>query len=327
MNPTSAEPFITVDSVWLPKQNSTIAPAVDFAWDIVMFVSIAFFMLLMGMMVYFAIRYRRRSDFDVTSDRDHNARLEFLWTIVPLAIVIGLFFVGYRGFLYMSVPPAESYEINVTGQKWSWTFTYPNGVVSNELTVPAGRPIKLIMSSQDVIHSFYVPEFRVKRDVIPGLYTTVWFEAREPAESTLFCTEYCGGGGDGRQGSGHSGMWTAVHVLSEPDFDTWMQSQEDDPNMPPAEKGAKLHVSRGCAGCHSLDGTRGNGPSFKGLFGRQEQMADGEQIIADENYLRESILQANRRIVAGYQPIMPSFEGQLTDNEVMYLIEFIKTVK
>jgi len=329
MNPQNPAPppQISIDTVWLPKQNSTLAETVDFSWDIVMFVSIAFFMLLMGMMVYLAIRYRRHSEFDVTSDRDHNARLEWTWTIIPLAIVIALFFVGFKGFLYASVPPAEAYEINVTAQKWSWTFTYPNGVVTNELTVPAGRPIKLIMSSTDVLHSFYVPEFRAKRDVIPGLYTTLWFQALEPAESTLFCTEYCGGGGEGQQGSGHSAMWTRTHVLTEPDFDAWMRSQEDDPNLPPAQKGAKLSVTRGCAGCHSADGSKGNGPTFKGLFGRPEKMSTGQDIMVDENYLRESILQSQKQIVAGYGAIMPAFEGQLTDKEVTYLIEYIKSVK
>jgi cytochrome c oxidase subunit 2 len=328
MNPeTLTKPAISIDSAWLPKQNSTLAESVDFAWDVAMFVSVAFFMLLMGMMVYFAIQYRRRSEFDVTSDRDHNTALEWTWTIVPLAIVIALFFVGFKGFLYASVPPAESYEIHVTAQKWSWTFTYPNGVVTNELTVPAGRPVKMIMSSTDVLHSFYVPEFRAKRDVVPGMYTTLWFEAKEPAESTLFCTEYCGGGGEGQQGSGHSAMWTRVHVVSEPDFDKWILSQEDDPNAPPAEKGAKLYVTRGCNGCHSLDGSRGNGPTFKGVFGTSEKMADGEQIQVDENYLKESILLSQKRIVAGYGAIMPAFEGQLSDKEVTYLIEFIKSVK
>jgi cytochrome c oxidase subunit 2 len=187
--------------------------------------------------------------------------------------------------------------------------------------------VKLIMSSSDVLHSFYVPEFRVKRDVIPGLYTTLWFQALEPAESTIFCTEYCGGGGEGQQGSGHSAMWTPIHVMTDADFSRWITSQEDDPNAPPAEKGKKLFTTRGCAGCHSLDGTRGNGPTFKGLFGNQRPMASGETMTADENYLRESILQSQKRIVAGFGAIMPAFEGQLSDKEVTYLIEFIKTVK
>lgn len=325
MNPNFA-PKINEAGVWLPKANSTLADSVDWSWDIVMTVSIAFFVLLMSLMVYFAIRYKRRSEFDITSDRDHNARLEWTWTLVPLAIVIALFFVGFKGYLYASVPPAESYEINVTAQKWSWTFSYPNGIVSNELHVPAGRPVKMIMSSTDVLHSFYVPEFRAKRDVIPGMYTTLWFQAKEPSESTLFCTEYCGGGGEGAQGSGHSAMWTRVFVHSEPDFDNWIKSQ-DDPTAPPADKGKKLYTTRGCVGCHTLDGAKGNGPTFKGLFGHDVALSDGSTVKADENYLRESILYSQKTIVAGYGAIMPSFEGQLSDKEVTYLIEFIKSVK
>jgi cytochrome c oxidase subunit 2 len=239
-------PKINISSFWLPHEGSTAAESIDWGWDVVMIVSIFFFLLLMGMMFYFMFKYRRKSDYDITSDLDHNTRLEILWTVIPLAICIGLFFVGFKGYLYASVPPKGAYEIQVVGQKWFWSFTYPNGVTSNELTVPEDRPVKLIMSSQDVIHSFFVPELRVKRDVIPGLYTTLWFEAMEPFESTMFCTEYCGGGGDGRQGSGHSGMWTRVHVLTGSDFDAWLlKKEEEDMNMPPAELGKKLYAEKG----------------------------------------------------------------------------------
>ncbi len=321
-------PKINIDSVWLPAQGSTAAESIDWAWDVVMGVSIGFFVLLMGMMVYFIIKYRRRSDYDITSDLDHNFRLEMVWTLVPLAIVIALFFIGFKGFLYASVAPKDAYEIQVVGQKWFWSFTYPNGATSSELYVPEDRPIKLIMSSTDVIHSFFVPELRVKRDVIPGLYTTMWFEAVHPFVSTMFCTEYCGGGGDGRQGSGHSGMWTRIHVLTGAEFDAWLfKKEEEEMNLPPAELGQKLYAEKGCMGCHSLDGTRGNGPSFKGIFGKQEQMADGSTITVDENYLRESILLSNAKVVAGFAPVMPSFEGQLREKQIVGLIEFIKTVK
>jgi cytochrome c oxidase subunit II len=321
-------PHINLESVWLPAQHSTIASQVDSAWWVVMAMSVGFFLILMGMMFYFVIRYRRRSEYEITSDIDHSNKLELLWTVIPTILVIALFFVGFKGYLYASVPPRDAYEIQVVAQKWSWQFTYPNGVSSNELTVPEDRPVKMIMSSQDVIHSFYVPEFRVKRDVIPGLYTTVWFEATEPTETGLFCAEYCGGGGDGHQGTGHSAMWTRVHVVTGPDFDNWLQKQEDlANNLPPAELGKKLYTDKGCIGCHTLDGAKGNGPTFKGLFGRDEQMSDGKSIHVDENYIRESILQSQAKLVAGFPPIMPVFEGQLRDKDVTGLIEFIKTVK
>jgi len=321
-------PHINVESIWLPKANSTLAPSVDFAWAIVMAVSIAFFMLLMGLMLYFVIRYRRRSDFDITSDRDHNMRLELLWTIVPFVLVIALFFVGFKGFLYASVPPAETYDIQLTAQKWTWSFQYPNGVVTSDLVVPQGRPIRLIMSSRDVIHSFYVPEFRIKRDVIPGLYTSVWFDAKDVGETALECAEYCGGAGDGSRTTGHSGMWAHVKVLSGGDFDSWLSKIEEETNkLTPAQLGQKLYEEKGCKGCHTVDGSKLTGPTFKGLFRRQEQMSSGETITADENYLRESILQSQAKIVMGYPGVMPLFQGQLTDKQVDALIAFIKDQK
>jgi len=320
-------PHINLESVWLPKANSTLAPSVDGAWNVVMIVSIAFFFLLMGMMVYFVIAYRRRTDFEVTSDVDHNAPLEWTWTIIPLILVIALFFVGFRGFLYASVPPAEAMEIQVTAHKWAWSFQYPNGIVKGDLYVPVGRPVRLVMSSQDVIHSFYVPEFRVKRDVIPGLYTVIWFEAKEPTDTALECAEYCGGAGDGSQGTGHSGMWSRVVALSGSDYDAWVNKELESSNIPPAELGKKLYDERGCKGCHTLDGAKGTGPTFKGLFGTDVALTTGQSVKADENYIRESILQSQAKIVAGYPGVMPIFQGQLTDKQVDALIAFIKEQK
>jgi cytochrome c oxidase subunit 2 len=321
-------PHINVESLWLPKANSTLAPSVDWAWNVVMVISIAFFLLLMGMMFYFVLRYRRRSELDVTSDVDHNFKLEVVWTVVPFILVAGLFFVGFKGFLHAAVPPAETYDIQLTAQKWTWSFEYPNGVVSPDLVVPQGRPIRLIMSSRDVIHSFYVPEFRVKRDVIPGLYTSVWFEAREVGETALECAEYCGGAGDGSRTTGHSGMWSHVRVLSGADFDTWLAKTEEEANkLTPAQLGAKLYEEKGCKGCHSLDGSKITGPTFKGLYMRQEQMSTGDMVTAEENYLKESILQSQAKIVMGYPGVMPVFEGQLTDKQVNALIAFIKEQK
>lgn len=329
MNPqTENLPHINMGSFWLPHAGSKAAESIDHAWNIVMAMSIVFFVILMGMMFTFMVKYRRKSDYDITSDEDHNTKLEIVWTVIPTILVAWLFFIGFKGYLYASVSPKNAYEIQVVAQKWFWSFTYPNGVSSSELTIPEDRPVKLIMSSQDVIHSFFVPELRVKRDVIPGLYTTMWFEATDPFESAVECAEYCGGGGDGGQGSGHSGMWTRVHVLTGSDFDAWLlKKEEEDQNMPPADLGKKLYVEKGCMGCHSLDGTKGNGPSFKGLFGRAEKMADGADITVDENYLHESILQSQAKIVAGFAPVMPTFEGQLREKQVTALIEFIKTVK
>jgi len=320
-------PHINLEGLWLPKANSTLAPAVDTAWNIVMVVSIAFFMLLMGLMVYFAIRYRRRSDFDVTSDQDHNFRLEVAWTVIPFVLVIALFFVGFKGFLHAAVPPSETYDIQVTAQKWTWSFTYPNGVQTADLVVPQGRPIRLVMSSRDVIHSFYVPEFRVKRDVIPGLYTSLWFEAKEPTETVLECAEYCGGAGDGSRTTGHSGMWAHVTVLSGGDFDKWLAKIEEENNkLTPSQLGAKLYEEKGCKGCHSLDANlKLAGPTWQHLFGHDVQLSDGTTVKADENYIKESIQTPGAKVVAGYQNVMPILG--ISDKEVEALIAFIKEQK
>jgi cytochrome c oxidase subunit 2 len=328
MNPETYHPHIDIDSLWLPKQGSTIAPDVDWAWDMVMIVSIAFFMLLMGLMVYFAIAYRRRHDREITSDIDNSHVLERIWTIVPLILVGWLFFVGFKGFVNASVAPADSYQIHVQARKWVWEFTYPNGVTTSELIVPEKTPIKLIMSSSDVVHSFYVPEFRVKRDVIPGLYTTMWFEPTEPLDSVIQCAEYCGGAGDGSRGTGHSGMWAPVRVVTSGQFKAWLDAEDEKSNkLPPAALGKKLYADKGCNGCHTLDGKPLTGPTFKGVFGRKEQMSSGETITVDENYLRESILNSQAKIVQGFQPVMPVFQGQLNEKQVTGLIEFIKEQK
>ena len=322
MNPQPYHPKIDINSLWLPKQGSTIAPDVDWAWDMVMIVSIAFFILLMGLMVYFAIAYRRKHDREITSDIDNNHSLERIWTILPLIIVGWLFFVGFKGYVNASVPPADAYQIFVTARKWAWEFTYPNGASTNELVVPEKVPIKLVMSAQDVLHSFYVPEFRVKRDVIPGQYTMVWFEATDLLESVLQCAEYCGGAGDGSRGTGHSGMWAPVRVVTSGQFQSWLDDQMKD--VDPVSLGKRLYARKGCNGCHSLDGKVGTGPSFKGLFGHKVALNNGQEVDADENYLRESILNSQAKIVQGFQPVMPVFQGQLKDKDVDGLIAFIK---
>jgi cytochrome c oxidase subunit II len=333
--PTQAAPSprINVES-WLPKQGSTFAPSVDWAWDVVTIVCTLFFLLLMGMMFYFAIAYRRRTENDVTSDLDHNFRLEVAWTVIPLVLCAGLFFIGFKGFVHASVAPADSIEIKVVASKWKWEFFYPGSDESSaDLVVPADRPVKMIMSSQDVLHAFFVPEFRVKRDIIPGMYTTVWFEATQPLESVLQCAEYCGGAGDGSRSTGHSGMWAHVKVLPGAEYDAWLQKREDDlGKMDPVARGRKLFQDRGCMGCHSLDGSRINGPTFKGLWGRDEKFTDGTSIKVEGDaglqYLRDSIMNPQLKIVDTYPSgVMPPFQGQLNEKQLNALIEFIKEQK
>jgi cytochrome c oxidase subunit II len=312
---------LDIDSFWLPRSNSTFAHEVDWAWNIVMWISVGFFALIVGAGVYFVYKYRRKGENDITSDIDHNFKLEVAWSVIPLILCAGLFFVGLKGYVNAAVAPAEAYEIHVTAKQWSWTFQYPNGYTTGKLTLPAGRPVKMIMSAQDVLHSFYIPEFRVKRDVIPGLYTTLWFEAVDPATTVLQCAEYCG--------KDHSNMASEIEVMEGPAFDKWIAEVEaiELEKTDPVALGQKLYTERGCNSCHTLDGSKNQGPTFKGIWGRQEQLADGSTVTVDENYVRESILDPHAKIVAGYAAVMPSFEGQLKPKHIDGIIAFLKTVK
>jgi len=312
---------INVDSFWMPRASSTIAKQVDDGYYLVYWVSLALFVLVVGGMTYFSVKYRRRSDRDKTSDIDHSTKLEIGWSVIPLLIVIGLFVVGLKGYLRGQVAPSESYEINVTGKKWLWTFTYPQGfTTTGEMAVPAGRPTKLVISAEDVLHSFFIPEFRVKQDAVPGQYTTLWFQSDQPGEYALLCTEYCG--------TSHSDMIGKVLVLEDTKFQEWIEG-EGDPGgsaKPPAEQGERKYKSAGCNTCHSLDGTKIQGPSFKGLWGRVEKTSAGE-VTVDENYVRESILNPGAKIVDGYPNVMPTFQGVLKDKDIDNLIAYIKTLK
>ncbi|MBK9265016.1 MAG: cytochrome c oxidase subunit II [Polyangiaceae bacterium] len=313
---------IELGSFWMPRQSSTIASEIDFAWYVVYWFDVLMFFGLMIPMFYFIRRFRRRTDNDKVSSVTHSTALEIGWTVIPSILVIALFFVGLRGYLMASVAPANAMEIRTTAEMYMWTFTYPNGTTSvNELVVPKDKPVKLIMSSKDVLHSFYVPEFRVKQDVVPGTYTTLWFEANAKRDTVLLCTEYCG--------VGHSDMMAKVHVMEQADYNNWLETgrKPGDPILAPDELGKKLFTSRSCNTCHSLDGTRVQGPSFKGLFGKTEKFADGSSAQVDENYIRESLLEPTKKVVEGYPAVMPTYKGLLKENEIDALIAYIKTVK
>lgn len=313
---------VELGTFWMPRQSSTIASEIDFAWYVVYYLDVIMFFGLMIPMFYFIRRFARRTDNDKVSAVTHSTKLEIGWTVIPSILVIALFFVGLRGYLMASVAPANAYEIRATAEMYLWTFTYPNGKTTlNELVVPKDKPVKLIMSSKDVLHSFFVPEFRVKQDVIPGTYTTLWFEAIAERKTKLFCTEYCG--------VGHSEMMADVTVLQPKDFDIWLEEDRlpGEPTMSLAELGKKLFASKSCITCHSLDGSRIQGPSFKGLFGKNETMTDGSSVEVDDNYLRESLLEPQKKVVQGYPGSMPTFKGILNDKQIDALIAYIKTVK
>jgi cytochrome c oxidase subunit 2 len=301
----------------LPAEKSTLAPGIDALFYFCYWISIFFFLLILALLVGFLVKYRRRPGHEAQETIHHSTPLELVWSVIPLILMIAIFVMGFRGFLDLHTPPDNCYEIQANGQKWSWTFTYPNGYSDSELHAPVDVPVRLTLSSQDVIHSLYVPDFRIKRDVVPGRYTIAWFQATESGESPLYCAEYCG--------TGHSEMNTKV-VIHEPG-EKWLEKASDFiKTMPPEEAGKLVYQKRGCAQCHSIDGSPGIAPTFKGLFGKQEHLQSGTRTV-DENYVRESILQPTAEVVVGFDPVMPTFQGRIKDPEIEVLITYLKTLK
>ncbi|MEX0609349.1 MAG: cytochrome c oxidase subunit II [Balneolaceae bacterium] len=291
--------------------------------EIMAFIHIVSFIILGGVtfaLIYFAVKYRRKSEDDVTPLITHHNQLEIAWSVIPLLLVIIVFAWGYKGWLNLNTAPDNAYEIQVTGFKWGWTFRYDTGAqMPNEVHVPAGRPVKLVMKSEDVIHSFFVPDYRIKMDVLPNRFTTVWFQAEEAGESQVFCTEYCG--------TSHSNMLAKVVVHEPEDFQRWLSEQGSGGGGTPVERGENLISLQGCATCHSTDGSTLIGPSFQGLWGSERTFENAEPTIADENYIRESILDPGAKIVQGFQNQMASFEGRLSDDDITDIIEYLKTLE
>lgn len=312
----------TTGTIFLPPQSSTLAGDVDALFNFVLYASIIFFLIIVVGSFFFVFRYRRRSEYKLDTAPQHNVKLEFLWTIIPLILVITVFFWGFRAYLKMNVVPKDALEVKVTAQKWFWAFDYVEAGVNslNDLVVPVDTPIQLRMSSQDVIHSFFVPGFRIKMDVLPNRYTVTWFQATRIGNFDLFCTEYCG--------TGHSEMIGKVKVVTDREFQEWLdETSIGGEDVPLTDLGAKLYQSKACITCHSIDGKPGIGPSLKGRFDTEQQMASGETVVVDENYLRESILNPAAKVVQGYQSVMPSYQGLLKDREIDALIEYIKSIQ
>jgi cytochrome c oxidase subunit 2 len=311
----------STSSFWLPSQSSTVAGQVDTLFDFILWVSVLLFVLVTGATIYFVIKYRRRGGESRTTPYVENLGLEITWTVLPTILIMIIFVWGFKDYLRLHIVPAHAIEVKVTGQKWFWSFSYPDGPTTvGELIVPANKPVKLLMSSQDVIHSFFVPSFRVKMDVLPNRYTITWFEATQIGEFQIFCTEFCG--------KGHSEMLAKVKVLPEEEYNLWLEKSSGPQEGETMEEyGARLFVKNACVTCHSLDGSRNVGPTFLGLFGRQEVMKDGQTIVVDENYLRESMLNPMSKIVQGYDPVMPTFQGILKDVDIDGLIAYIKSLE
>lgn len=311
-------------SFWFPSQSSTGAAPVDWVFYFILGISAFFFILIVGLMSFFVIRYRRRKGIPAQETSDHNLALELTWTLIPLGLVAAIFYFGFVVFLDMRTQPSGPFEILVTARQWNWSFQYSNGVQDPHLHVPVDTEVRLIMTSDDVIHSLFIPAFRVRQDVVPGRITKMWFKATQEGEFPLLCSQYCG--------TAHSNMSAIVYVHKPGEYEKWLADAESKTlQMSPKDLGAKLYITKACASCHTVDGKPHYGPSFKGIFGRNEIVReDGKEfpVLVDENYIRESILDPQKKIVVGpYTAVMPTYQGRLKDQEIIGLIEYIKSLK
>lgn len=298
-----------------PEQASTFAESTDQLYLFLIAITIFFTVLIVSLVGFFSIKYRRRSDADRPPMTSASLILEATWIIIPLAISLVIFVWGAKIFFNMSSPPKDCLEIYVTGKQWMWKIQHTDGFREiNQLHIPLGKPVRLTMTSEDVIHSFYIPAFRIKGDVIPGSYTKIWFQATKPGHYHLFCAEYCG--------TNHSGMIGEVVVMEPQDYQNWLANGGENSL---AEAGQKLFNSLACNSCHAQDSLV-RGPSLEGIFGRQTRLTDGNIIKSEESYLRESILNPNNKVVEGYQANMPSFQGIITEEQVIQLIAYMKSI-
>ncbi len=317
---------------YFPEQASAHAADVDWMNNIITDLSLFFTVAIVGAMIYFAIRYRQRNGKDHETPRIEGSHtLEMIWTIVPTIVSIFLAYYGVVIYQQTREVPENALRITAWGQKWFWDFEYEYkdeagqsqvkkiGGKDVEWVVPVDRPIKLVMQSRDVLHSFFIPAMRAKKDVIPGQWSYIVFTPIKTGKYPVFCTEYCG--------KEHSNMMASLRVVSEAEFDRWLKDRSAEnalAGMSPSARGKQLYTEKGCNACHSLDGSRLIGPSFLKVFGKKESLQDGTTVDVDENYIQESILHPNKQIVEGYAPVMPSYDGQLGPDEIAGLIAFIQ---
>jgi cytochrome c oxidase subunit 2 len=305
-----------------PEVASSIAGQVDALYAYLVLVSAFFSLLIAFLVVFFAIKYRRRSDEIPEPVDEHSIGgmvLEIVWSIIPLGLSMVMFAWGASIFFTESRPPADSMEIFVTGKQWMWKIQHNEGAREiNELHIPINRDIKLTMTSEDVIHDFYVPAFRTKADVLPGRYTTEWFRPTMTGEFHIFCAEYCG--------TKHSGMIGTVYVMTESDYNKWLAAGSGEGSM--AEQGQALFNQLGCGNCHASAINKNNGrcPNLNGLFGSTVELKDGSKVRFDEAYIRESVLYPQAKIVAGYDDIMPTFKGLLTEDGLLKVVEYVRSL-
>lgn len=300
-----------------PDQASNFAPNVDALMTFLILVSAFFAVAITVAIVYFFFHYHRKSANAIGVPIHGDLRLETAWIVVPAILALAMF--GWGAVVYVDFrhAPPDTLDIYVSGKQWMWKIQQPNGKREiNELHVPIGRDVKLILASEDVIHDFFVPAFRVKMDVVPGRYNTMWFRPTKVGRYVFFCSQYCG--------TNHANMIGSVTVMKAADYAAWLSGSSSAETNPVAA-GEKLFAEKACSTCHIADGT-GRAPSLNGVYGGTVRLADGSTVVGDEGYIRESINQPNAKIVAGYQPLMPSFEGQLTEDQILSLTAYIKSL-
>ena len=299
-----------------PQQASSMAPHVDYLYFYLLVVSFFFATLIALSVTYFAIRYRRRSESETPPGVEGSLKLEVAWSVIPLLITLTFFFWGAKLFFAMNRPPTDALEISIVGKQWMWKIQHADERREiNELHVPVGRAVRLTLTSEDVIHDFFVPAFRMKKDVVPGRYATAWFEATRPGRYHVFCAQYCG--------TNHSAMTGWVEVMDPLAFQNWLAGGTGSESL--ASAGAKLFAQHACNTCHRPD-SLARGPNLEGLFGKTVTLQDGRTIVADESYIRESIVAPNARLVAGFQPIMPTFQGLISEEGLLQLLAYIKSL-
>jgi cytochrome c oxidase subunit 2 len=300
-----------------PEQASTMAGRVDALYFFLVGIAVFFGLLIAGLIVFFAIRYHRKDPHAVGVKVHGLMALEVAWTVIPFVIVMIIFVWGASVYFAIAHPPAETLNIYGVGKQWMWKFQHLDGQREiDELHVPVGRPVKMILTSEDVIHDFFVPAFRVKADVLPGRYVSVWFQPTQPGRYHLFCAEYCG--------TRHSGMIGEIVVMDPNEYETWLTGGSGEGSL--ASAGGKLFADLACNTCHRPD-AQGRGPVLQNLFGNTVALQNGTTVTADEAYIRESILTPSAKIVSGFQPIMPTFQGLVSEEQLLELIEYVKSLK
>lgn len=312
--------FLESGSFWFTPPGTEFAEEVHFLFHFITWVSAFFFFGIVIAGTWFVIKYRRRDGVDAQPSSSHNTTLEIVWSVFPTILLVAMFYLGFETYMDMRTPPPGTYDIQVTGQKWSWTFQYPDGTITNELHAPKGRDVRLVMQSTDVIHSFFIPDFAVKQDVVPGRYTYLWFNSTAVGEHIVFCAEYCG--------TAHSTMRSICVIDEQADFDAWLEEAANFVDrMDPVEAGRRVYEIYGCAQCHTVDGTPATAPSFKGswTWGSERPIESGT-VVVDENYVRESILDPKAKVARGFEPVMPTFQGQVNDKKIGAFIAYLKSL-